>query len=139
MTKSPSPPIYISHQTMPQMLQTQYPPGSTISSWARPLPSTHSAKQWQTKSVGTLLWRSNTIVDLMTNATTSSVSGITSILNSSSSTTPSRHVETASRQDTFHIRYTTLKAMPGTSAQEPIDINLPKPASSLVGPLNQEI
>ena len=68
--RNPSPPIYISHQTTPQMLLTQYPPGSTISSWAQPSPFTHSAKQWQTKSVGTLLQRLNAIVDSMTSAIT---------------------------------------------------------------------
>jgi hypothetical protein len=46
MMRSPSPLIYISHQTTPQMPLTQYPPGSTISSRAQPPPFIHSAKQW---------------------------------------------------------------------------------------------
>ena len=53
--------------------------------------------------------------------------------------TPSRHADTALRQGDFCIRYATLKAMPGSSAQEPINVDLSEPTSSSADPLDQEI
>ena len=51
----------------------------------------------------------------------------------------SRHAATASKQDAFQLRYATLRAASETTAQEPIDVNHPAPASSSADPLDQKI